>query len=472
MGRRDAFTPPWYVWLGGALLAAGLLLRHQPAQLGGGFGTVLALGVVAALVIVVWFLWHVDASYGLTAAIGLTIFSGNWPALGLGGLPLVPDRLLLLLVTVAVVVRAPAARERPRMTWRPEHLLLGAVLLYVVVSAAWAGTLGDRTAIFAAIDQLGVAPFALFLLAPLVFFDERRRNVLLLGLLCLGTYLGMTAIFEVLGPHALVFPRYVADPFYGLQYGRARGPFAEAVTDGFALFACGVAAVIVRRSWPSRAVRVWATVTIPLCALGCLLTLERAVWIAAALGAIAGMLTTRELRRVVVPVVLGGVLAVGAVYVVVPGISSRASERVADRLPVWDRQNQTAAALRMIEQRPLLGFGWSTFQRESQPYFLQASTYPLTGSRTALHNVFLLNVVELGLLGTAIWLAALVACIGGAIVRRGPPQLEPWHSGLVALAVFWLVVVLFNPLQQTFSELLLWTWAGIVAGGAWRARGS
>ncbi|HZV74521.1 MAG TPA: O-antigen ligase family protein [Conexibacter sp.] len=471
MERRSAFTPPWYVWLGGSLLAAGLLLRHPPAQLSG-YGIVLALGALAAVVGVVWFLWHVDASYGLVAALCLTSFSGNWAALGLTGFPLVPDRLLLALTAIAVVVRAPGARDRPRMVWRPEHLLLGLTLLYVVASAAWAGTLGTRTAIFAAIDQLGVAPFALFLLAPLVFRDERRRNVLLMGLLCLGTYLSLTAIFEVLGPRALVFPRYIADPSYGLQFGRARGPFDEAVTDGFAMFACGVAAVIVRQTWPSRAIRRWATLLLPLCALGCLLTLERAVWIAVVLGAVAGMLTTRELRRRVVPVVLVGLLAVGAVYVAVPGISSRASQRVADRLPVWDRQNQTAAGLRMLQDKPVLGFGWRTFQRDSQPYFLQAPTYPLTGSQTVLHNVFLLNLVELGLLGTAIWLAAVAACIGGAIVRRGPPQLQPWHSGLAAIAVFWLVVVLFNPLQQTFSELLLWTWAGIVAGGAWRARGT
>ncbi|MGN6190023.1 MAG: O-antigen ligase family protein [Conexibacter sp.] len=465
MERRDAFVPPWYAWVGGGLLAAAALLRHPPAAFAG-YGVVLALAALAAVLAVVWALWHVDASYGLSAALLLTIFSGNWPALGVHGLPLVPDRALLALMVVAVLARAPAAATRPRLRWRPEHLLLGLLLLYVVGSAAWAGTLGHRTAIFAAIDQLGIAPFALFLLAPLVFRDARRRNVLLMTLLCLGTYLGLTAVFEVLGPHALVFPRYVADPGYGLQFGRARGPFAEAVTEGFALFACGIAAAIVRQTWPSRAVRRWATLVMPLCALGCLLTLERAVWIAVVLGVLAAMLTTPALRARIVPVVLCGALAVGGVYAAVPGISSRASERVADRLPVWDRQNQDAAALRMIQQRPLLGFGWSTFQRDSQSYFLQGATYPLTGSHTALHNVFLLNLVELGLVGTAIWLAALAACVGGAIVRRGPPPLQAWRSGLVALAVFWLVVVLFNPLQQTFSELLLWTWAGIVAGGA------
>jgi O-antigen ligase len=456
--------------LAGGLAAAALLVRHRPAAFAG-VGVVLALGALAALLAVVWFLWHVDAAYGVTAAIGLTIFSGNWAQLGLGG-TLVPDRLLLALMALAVVVRAPSARGRPPMRWRAEHGLLALTLLYVVGSAAWAGTLGSRAAIFAAIDQLGVAPFALFLLAPLVFHEVRRRNVLLIALVGLGTYLGLTAVFEVLGPHALVFPRYVADPAYGLQFGRARGPFTEAVTEGFALFACGIAAAIVRRTWPRPWVRWWATAVIPLCALGCLLTLERAVWIAVVLGVAAAMLTTPALRRRLVPVLLCGALAVGAVYVAVPQISSRASARVADRLPVWDRQNQVAAALRMIPQRPLLGFGWSTFQRDSGPYFLQAPTYPLTGWHTALHNVFLLNLVELGLVGTALWLGALVACVGGAIARRGPPELLPWRSGLVALAVFWLVVVLFNPLQQTFSELLLWSWAGIVAGGASSSSGA
>jgi hypothetical protein len=65
-----------------------------------------------------------------------------------------------------------------------------------------------------------------------------------------------------------------------------------------------------------------------------------------------------------------------------------------------------------------------------------------------------------------LWFIALVCGVGGAIVRRGPPALRPWRNGLVAIAAFWVVVALFNPLQQGFSELLLWTWAGIAGAGA------
>src|SRR5437879_2923232 len=109
MERRGAFTPPWYVWLGGGLLAAAALVRHPPASFAGP-AVVLALGALAALVAVVWALWHVDASYGLTAALLLTIFSGNWTPLGLTGFPLVPDRLLLALMLAAILLRAPAVR--------------------------------------------------------------------------------------------------------------------------------------------------------------------------------------------------------------------------------------------------------------------------------------------------------------------------------------------------------------------------
>ncbi|HET6449410.1 MAG TPA: O-antigen ligase family protein [Conexibacter sp.] len=469
MPREYAFTPPWYAWLAGGAAAVAVLLVHPPQQLVG-YRMAIGLALLVASIGVVYVLWHLDAAYGFTAALALSVFSGNWNALGLPGFPFVPDRLLLLVVLVAVVLRAPAAWDRPRFAFRGEHALLAITLLYVVCSAAIAGTLGNRNAIFAFLDQLGVVPFAAFLLAPLVFRTSAQRNVLLGLLLGLGTYLGLTAVFEVLGPRALVFPHYISDPFYGIHHGRARGPFAEAVTNGFALFACGVAAAIVHARWPSPGMRRWAAFVMPLCAAGCLLTLERGVWLATVAGLVAGMLTQRSLRRRLPLVLVGGALAVGAAYVFVPGLADRADQRAGAKLPVWDRQNQAAAALRMLADRPVLGFGWNTFQRESGPYFVQSRDYPLTGAHTALHNVYLLNAVELGLLGTTLWLAAMVVCIGGAIVRRGPPGLADWRSGLVAISVFWVVITLVNPLQQSFSQLLLWTWAGIVASGTLYAR--
>ena len=50
-----------------------------------------------------------------------------------------------------------------------------------------------------------------------------------------------------------------------------------------------------------------------------------------------------------------------------------------------------------------------------------------------------------------------------ALRRRGPPELEPWRYGLIAISVLFLVVSAFV-YPYLFGVVVLWMWAGIVYG--------
>ncbi len=100
---------------------------------------------------------------------------------------------------------------------------------------------------------------------------------------------------------------------------------------------------------------------------------------------------------------------------------------------------------------------------------MRRATYPGIGVGQGVHNVFLGNASELGIPGAVLWACGLVLAIGGALVRRAPPELEPWRIGLVALAAQWLIVANLTPLPWAFPTLVLWTWAGVVAAGPARA---
>ena len=89
----------------------------------------------------------------------------------------------------------------------------------------------------------------MFAIAPLAFRTEAQRKIFLGVLVALGGYLGLTALFETVGPHALVFPRYITNPELGYHVGRARGPFLEAEANGIALFICGIAAAVAASTW-------------------------------------------------------------------------------------------------------------------------------------------------------------------------------------------------------------------------------
>lgn len=461
------WRPRWYMWIAGGF--AVLLLVHARAAWllhgNAAFSTVL---VIIALLAVVATLWERPPAVMMCGAIVLTLFSGNWETLGLPGFPFLPDRMLVVGVLLALLLRAPGARDVPRPTMRPVHVLLLVTILYATLSAASAGTLSTKSGAFSLLDLLGVIPYLMLFIAPVVFHGAREREWLLITLVGVGLYLGWTAIFEAIGPSSLVFPHYIAD-----VAGRAAGPFRASDTEGFATFACGIAALIAYIQWRGRPRRYIALLASLVSMLGCFLSLERGAWIGAVAGiAIAG-LAARELRRWLVPAVVVGAISIIGLFLLSPALASRTSSRVNDQLSVWDRQNMTAAGLRMLAAKPLFGFGWGEYENADEDYFRQASDYPMTGLSTSvteqhvpLHDTYLSFAVDLGLVGGLLWLGSLIWGVGGSIVTRGSPDLRLWKLGLGAIFVCYLVIALVDPLSQNFSQLVLWTWAGVCLTGS------
>jgi N-acetylglucosaminyldiphosphoundecaprenol N-acetyl-beta-D-mannosaminyltransferase len=375
-------------------------------------------------------------------------------------MPLPVDRLLLALGVAGLILRAPIELpRRPRI--RFVHVAVVVAALFAVVSAYAVGSFTSRQGSFALLDRYGLIPFLSFLLAPIVFDTPQRRTILLGVLTICGAYLSLTALAEATGAHALVWPSYIVDPTVGIHANRARGPFVEAGALGVALWGCGVASLVLASSPPRPWLRAAGLVVAILCGLGVLFSLTRADWLAASVAGVVTLVAARELHRFVVPAILSCVLLVAGALAVVPNLSEKVNAREQTQSPIWDRLNSDAAALRMIEAKPLLGFGWDSFRDESLPYYRIAASYPLTAV-SELHNVFLSNAAELGLVGGLAWLAALVAAVGAPIIRPPPAGMRVWRNGLLAIAVMWLVVANFAPLAAVFPNLLLWTWAGVL----------
>jgi putative inorganic carbon (hco3(-)) transporter len=406
---------------------------------------------------------YVDAAWPVVLGVGLSIFSGNWDQLGI---PIGLDRLLLLPGILAVFVQeltVPAEQRRLRLTG--VHVVLGVLAAYAMVSAALAGTLIEREPVFGLLDKLGVVCFLLFVVAPVTFGTARQRSILLGALVAMGGYLGLTAFFETVGADALVYPKYILDDSVGLHAERARGPFADAVAFGLAMYASALAAAIAFVTWREPRARGVAVAVGLLCALGVVFTLTRQVWLGCALATVVTLIAVPSLRRYLVPVVVLAALAVVGTFTVLPDLRETASERASSERPVWDRLNSNRAALEMIQEKPLLGFGWYRFGEESREFYRLGANYPMTTALDRPHHVFLGTAVELGLIGLLIHLAALAVAVGGAILRRGPPDLAPWRYGLLALAIVWFVLANFAPLGSAYANYMLWLWAGVVYAG-------
>jgi O-antigen ligase len=405
----------------------------------------------------------------LCAGIALSIFSSHWGNFGLPEL-VAPDRALIAAAIATVILRAPAVRDSPSVTIRPIHWLLAATVAYLLASALATGTFFDKDAMLRGTDRVGAVPFLLFVLAPVIFASPRHRTLLLQVLVGVGLYLSVTACFEVTGAKALVLPHFITDPSIGIHSDRARGPFLEAVGNGTAIYICLVASVIAAVTWTVRWQRRLAISTVLLCAAALVFTLTRSVWLGAMIATAVTMLAHPQLRRWTAPVAASAVLITAGSLAIVPGLSERASERRTQEGPIWDRMNLNRAALNMAEARPLFGFGWGSFKTQGVNYFVQAATYPLSATNLGVHSAYLDHLAELGLVGTSLWVLSTALAVWLALSRRGPPELEPWRYGLLAIAIMCAFVAAFV-YPYLFGTIVLWLWAGIVyASGGWRAQ--
>jgi putative inorganic carbon (HCO3(-)) transporter len=447
------------------IVATGLVIGGSQVHVSGAPTFFVGLAAIATFVAAAYIMWNVEPTYILCAALFLSPISGSWQQLGIPGYA-APDRLLLIAGIAAIVIRAPGAADRPTLRIAPAHRIMLVTVLYAAASALVAGTLTHKSSFFKLFEAFGILPFALFLVAPVAFRTSRQRDVLLRTFIALGAWLGLTTIFEYVHLDALVWPKYILDPNYGIHAGRGRGPFVEAVTNGYALYVCAVACAVAAWRWRARRSHVIVATAVALISIaGTVMCLERSAWLGAVLGTIVAGAAARDARRFLPVVVATLVVVVAASVVVVPGLRDKVTQRSNDKGTIWDRKNLNRAAFNMIEARPLVGFGWDEFLEHDQDYFQQAADYPLTNvSTTNIHNSALTYAVGLGLIGVLMWLACLLTGVGGALASRGPPDLYPWRIALLAVATSYLVVTNFTP-PSVFPNFSLWLFAAVAWSG-------
>ncbi len=390
----------------------------------------------------------------LLAGIATNLVNG---ASGYLGLPISPDRLL---IPLALLLMAADGRRQVRLRPGRLHLLVGALVAWTLASMAWYGNLADQVAFFAFLDRL-LMPFVLYLSAPWFFHTKRHRDLLLALLTGIALYLGLTAVLEMYAP-GLVFPRYIVDAAVGMQFGRARGPFAAAEAMGMACVVCGFAAGLQAK----RARGIWravATVAAVLAFVGVALTLTRSTWVGAAAGVVAAPLVSPWLRRWI-PAGVGAAGLVGTALVLsIPQIGDTAVRRFEAASSVYDRLGSNDAAFALLADRPLTGIGWRRFYPDGSDWFRQSDAYPMNNVVIEIHNVLLSRAAELGIPAALVLLAIWV--LGPLRTVRHPVtgDLEGWRLLTAATFAAWVFTGLFGPLALPFPTYVVWLIAGVAA---------
>ena len=373
------------------------------------------------------------------------------------------DRIAFGLLVISCLLRAVLLRKD---LWPQKSLVLPMLLLSLLAMATTLGQAYDAQT-WSLLAAKFLVPYTLYYLASFTFDTPTSLRHLETFLLVVLAYLSFTAIAQLLGLDALVFPRFILDPSIGTHIDRARGPFLQAVANGVVLNILGLVAL---DSYRRRRLRGLAAMLL-LSALpfAILATMTRAVWLSF-LGSIVwiGFTTCKLLRKASFALIAVAVIGL-LMSLATPGQQSALADRAEEQGPIDIRLAIYRAALGMAVEKPFLGWGVNQMPQE---VVRRAEGYRLKAYWA--HNSYLEILVENGLVGLALY-SAIALGLFRAGRDRSPlalPRSELWNDTLAGtgLRKFWPVLVcayLFNAcfvvLNYQFVNALIFTLAGILA---------
>jgi len=391
------------------------------------------------------------------AALVLSIFNGTADGAFLG-IPI--GRIALVAFVVALAMELVRGR-------RVQVTILGLVLLaqaaWVAISAAASGTLTESLGFFGFVDEI-LMPAIMFLVAPVAFSSPADRALLIKAITVAMIGVSLITVAQSLGLTALL-PGYLST---GVQSGivqRGTGPSLQVAANGATLaMSAGVAIVLLRNSVGRWRIAAWLGL-IGL-SVGCFLTLTRSVWLAWIAAIITFAIFDARARKAVLAAAVPLVAAALAAAAFIPALGSAVDERLTTVRSLYDRTNTNAAAVKMLEENAVTGVGWRRFLPEVDNYVRQLDLAPLTSVHIPAHNVLLARGAELGLVGLALFVAALLLGPVRVLVLSAPTGDRQWRAIAAAAFAAWFCVAMSTPMGYTFPNYFLWLSTGLALTAA------
>ncbi|QDV24112.1 O-antigen ligase family protein [Aureliella helgolandensis] len=299
-------------------------------------------------------------------------------------------------------------------------------------------------------------PFALYAALRTARLDVAKLKPALYLLIAMGCYLSLTAFLESAKLWSFVFPHFISDPALGIHFGRARGPMLQSVRLGICIIACWLPAILftIWLNPGSRERMMLAAFVTPLMWGAAFLTLTRSIWMG--LGLVICILVYFCLKglpqRIAIVSILFGALGV----LVLKGPELVAFKREYSAAETRESTYMRAAfayvSLEMIKDRPVSGFGFNQFQVYNRPYLSDRSTdIRLESIRGYVHhNSFLSLMVDLGIVGFALFTFVGMAACQQAMALWRNEEAPQWARGL---AIILLCMGGVHLIQMAFHEV-------------------
>jgi O-antigen ligase len=446
------------------------------------------LGLAFILGLLVW-LWRGNFAHGVLVWLILTaFFPGHFWRLDLPGFFNVTiGRIAIVILGILFLLRS-FLRGLPRLPVKivALMLILTADFAFSAWRAGWTLTISAAPPYYRLFVGY-VFPFTAFVFTlagfprspnPAQTVDSRYYQRLITGILWIffafGVYLTFTAFCEHFRLWSLVWPRFIADPGAGLNFGRARGPFAEAFAMALTLsFLFFVNLFLAKRVKRPLRIFLWmfnlpvlAAIYFTYTRTGyvCLLTCA-VLWI----WLVAGRLRRSAALAIITAILL---VTVALNWATVSG-KERTAGGLAEMRPILGRLAVSKLALELTAEHPFFGVGFGHYRQA-----VLARNMDLTGTtgiyaRHLSQSVGVLSVLcETGLIGLALYLAVFFAILLPSIrlYRRLPRQPDGfvWRDFVILFWVLYLQTALMSitsdPSYYPYTTGLLMFFAALIAG--------
>ena len=440
------------------VLASGSPVAGGALMVGLGFAAALAYGIAR------------DSSTGLLVWMMALAFGRLVGGTGLLAL----DRVAFLALAGSFFLEVISGRRQLGRFGATEFLMLCFVIYLVASSIAphplpALGEKGETRSLLDLILTSAFLPFAGFVLARQILTDERAVRRFLWAITAFGTYLALTNVFWLLGPHSLVFPRDILDPSVGTHFDRGRGVFLNAAVTGLVLVVCFIVTMYLASQQRNR-LRVPLLVAALLMLVGIGLTQTRSAWLAAVMVVLFSAAVYTGFRRWYIVIIIGLGLLVGANWSTFTS-KDRTQGGVNSTNETQDRLNAAATGIWAIEQKPIIGWGLGRFPSINTVYHKAWGNTPWKrGYGIYPHDTQIGIGAELGLVGLGIWLMIIFSMV---VASRRAWRTLP-RSGLISrnlAIVFWSVAIswgvtasLIDVRLFAFANTLLFVFGGMCAG--------
>jgi O-antigen ligase len=372
--------------------------------------------------------------------------------------------VVMLFVTASAVV---ATRKLAKLGL-PELLMAG----YVVVSVLSIAYTSDAptATVYSLYDRV-VAPMCLYLIIRLSAPTDREmaRTWPIVFLLLTQVFIAMLSWSA---------PGALPDAWLGKVGERTVGSLRAPDVFGTTMVFCAMYLLHAGMCARAPAARVRGALLFCLALLMAFLTFSRASWLAAGIALVGAVIIYRGFARqllvvmlIAVPIVITSGVLQAQLDFARARLSSQESEYTAlSRLPVM------YAAVRMFEDKPMLGFGYANFERYDRAYQQRVGNivYP-DEKNLSSHNLYLTTLAEQGIIGIALLLGPAAVWLRRTLVRvkRLP------RSGFASqrlVASLWIVMLAhvtvnnFSRMQSPFGFGIWWITLGLIATIVDRAR--